>query len=115
MALSLDSPPVMSSPESFIDATDQAGKLHGGIACFVLLGLVTGFLMFYAELTDAVMLMTIATVVATLAVGTWLCLSIRCPRCHTKIVLVAVRQQSIDRWYQWLTTLAACPKCSFRP
>ena len=39
------------------------------------------------------------------------CIFIRCPKCKTAWVWMAVSKQSPSKWLQWLLTLNHCPTC----
>lgn len=101
--------------DSFVRATGQSGKLYMGFVCFALVSLILGYLLFYAELTDFAVLLLVASVIAALTVAAWICFAVRCPKCGSKIVWMAVRHQSANEWSRWLMTLTACPTCGFVP
>jgi hypothetical protein len=39
-------------------------------------------------------------------------MSIRCPRCGTRWVSLAIRQSSATSWIEWLLTRSQCPVCN---
>jgi hypothetical protein len=41
-------------------------------------------------------------------------IAVRCPRCHTGLVLRAWRTQRASLWLSWLLALDCCPKCGTR-
>src|SRR6266545_3627731 len=105
----------MSLSKSFIALTGQATKLYGGIACFLAIGAVVGVLMFFTSLSDVLVIVTVAAVMAALALGTWLCLAIKCPNCRARVVWLAMRHHSAEHWFWWLMNLTRCPRCGFMP
>jgi hypothetical protein len=106
----------MEGLQSFLDGTGQSRRLHAGLAGVVILGVLLWILVVYVEWpNDQLGLWVIAVTVCMFSVGAWLCLSIRCPRCRTRLVWMAASQKGQGDWYSWLTTLATCPTCSFNP
>jgi hypothetical protein len=72
-------------------------------------------LLLFTELTDALVFWTVGAVLSAIALGTWTCLTIQCPKCRARIAWLAVRDHSMNQWFGWLTNLASCPKCGFTP
>ncbi|HXQ39584.1 MAG TPA: hypothetical protein VN843_36635 [Anaerolineales bacterium] len=38
-------------------------------------------------------------------------LSVRCPKCRTRLLWHAVTKQSFETWFSWLMTSETCPVC----
>ena len=100
---------------SFLEATRQTTKFFTGLGLFVSIGILLVWSFLYADLTDLAVYLILSMVAAVCAVGVWLCLAIRCPRCRARIVWVAVREHPIGGWLSWLLTLSICPVCNFDP
>ena len=103
------------SQASFLEVTGQATKFFVGVCLFVVIGMCLTWMFLSAELTDYFPFMILSTVVAALAVGVWLCLAIRCPRCRARIVWVAIHERGVGDWLFWLLALQTCPRCAFDP
>jgi hypothetical protein len=98
---------------SFLERTEQSKRFLTGCGLFLLLGASLVFTFLYADLTDRFVFVFVSLVVATLLVGLWLCLAIRCPRCQAKIVWIALCEQGAGHWLVWLLALTKCPRCNF--
>ena len=105
----------MSTAKSFIHETGQSTKIHIGIGAFVAMGGVLAYVMFHGRMSDAAVFASLTLIVCALGVGTWLCLTVRCPRCGVRILWLAVRSRPANDWFPWLISLTSCPKCLFAP
>lgn len=100
--------------ESFLVRTRQAWKPYFGIVVIPGLALagmvalledsfglpdeVSGFLVMVASLT----------IVGSFA---WVIRSVRCPTCGTRLLLKAMREQTLADWWDWLDSVLLCPVC----
>jgi hypothetical protein len=100
---------------TFLESTKQTGKFIAAVGLFVATGAALGWLLLYAELSDYVVVLIPVLSIGALAVGLWLCLAVRCPRCKARLVWIAAREYPIGGWLSWLLELTSCPRCGFDP
>ena len=109
----------VSPTKSFVEATGQLRRLRASVWIIVVLGFLLVVLIkqmaAQADMSTALFVSMLITLTAQIAVATWACITIRCPRCRARLIWMAVRQQSMSRWMNWLRTQTTCPVCHFRP
>lgn len=73
--------------------------------------MVVAFVWMHGGNAQRFVVVTLAGVAVGLLSGIWACLAIRCPRCKARLLWKAMREQSLQNWYFWLTNLKRCPAC----
>jgi hypothetical protein len=93
----------------------RSGQSRKGViaAALILLGAVCAIVAFVAPALVGGDTFRAFNVGALVAVGGVLygTLSIRCPKCRTRWVALAMRKRDVGGWLAWLLSLKACPIC----
>lgn len=103
----------MIPADSLLNNSGQGWK----IKLSLVLGILGGIFMAYAfvRLGDVdprrFGIAMLAGVSIIFASSVWACLAIVCPKCKTRLMWKAIREQPGGKWYLWLLTLKKCPVC----
>jgi bacteriorhodopsin len=97
--------------KSKIRESKQEWKLYSSFIGFV----ISGGVMFYGIKqttgTGTSVDLILYSLVAEIIIGTFACLSIRCPECKLKWVWYAVSKKDANQWVPWLLSFEKCPQC----
>lgn len=104
---------------NFIKATRQSWKLYLSI---VGLGIFYFFRFFGDTLInkgilkeDTVTNLTVYSLALMFLIIIFMCVSIRCPKCHMSISWYAMSKLSFRKTDRWLQTFSKCPGCGYKP
>lgn len=98
---------------SFLKSTGQLWRLY--VAFFLVL---LGFALILLILTgvtneSAELSMVVVAIGLLLGMGgfMWACISVRCPKCETKLLWTVLTEKAVQNWLVFLIGLRKCPVC----
>ena len=103
----------------FIKATRQSWKFY---LSFVGLGIFF-FFRFFGDVfvdkgilkKDTLMDLTIYSLVLLFLICIFLCLAVRCPKCHMNILWHGMSKVRLKKFGNWIDTVPKCPRCGYKP
>lgn len=101
---------------SYLATAGQGWKLKLFVASLIAGGAVMAFGFLNASPNvDRFAAMAFGGALFCLIALTLACIAVRCPKCKTRLLWKAMREQPAQQWYIWLTGLKACPACPLPP
>jgi hypothetical protein len=100
---------------NFLYKTGQLTKLIGGFAVAALALFVEHRVQQLDVSSEVFMWGIFLGLFVTFAAFAFVCLTVRCPKCRSRLVWRAVRTQPFYNWGSELFTCTVCPVCGFDP
>src|SRR5882724_11954898 len=97
--------------KSYVRLTGQMWKIFlfaaAPVAGIVLV--VIGFTLASDQAQALAILLVLSGIGLGLMAFLWISLTLKCPQCHTRLLLKAMKQSAHQNWLAWLLNLRSCP------